>query len=49
MAAVRHLEYLRQAYIKHSALCEPIFQAHAKLGEDVLIGAGDMPPKRNSK
>jgi len=30
-------------------LRDPILYVHTKFGEDVLIGAVDVPPKRNSK
>jgi len=30
-------------------LRHPVFHAHTKFREDTLIGARDMPPKRNSK
>jgi len=30
-------------------LRNPIICTHTKFGEDILIGGGDMAPKRNSK
>jgi len=30
-------------------LREPIFHAHTKVGENILIAAGDIPQKRNWK
>jgi len=51
MAAIHHLGLWRKAYFDHFTRCRtPLFTyTPNKFGEDVLIGGGDMLPKRNSK
>jgi len=35
-------------HVTFHTLQDPIFYARTKLGQDILIGGGDIPPTRNS-